>query len=605
MPDSDTIRHILSIGLTPKTVDALLLRSDGRSTELLHRFVRPRRQSSDAMTDMSGALPGLQTRESVDFTLEVGGRKQQSELQVDPTLQNFGVGEGGDGLPSDGPDGMSSTPHAPVSFAGVLRDILGQCQEKGIDDLEIVFCAGPPDVGHVELVGSSDADTRPGRRFSWEGIQHMLPFGGDASERASRITSLRRTYAGPFDRSRVTFYPMTPTETGVERHLAIFPTADDSITPTLKALFAGEEELPVHVRRFDAEIPIYVDIIQHYLSPEPDHTTAVVRVTSDDTLILFVTGTELRHVERLRSLTSYDAADTIASRVLLYQDEQKIGQIDAVLLANGPTDKRLTESFRSFYPDAAVGRLHEILAREWVGGSESVMQTLAPESGLALAAALRIVDEEAPPDTEHNLIGDFQSKPRTIPSFAWHTALMLVLLTVSTLFFVWRYVDQQNDIDQLRTRVAANPIALPDISPERLQERVDSLNAVHGQYARSLYVLDSLLYGSTEWSATLARIAEQTGEIEGIWLEDWQLDEETITLRGNALDRNRIASFARNLDGTVHTLTYADIDAKRVYPFEISIPRRIQMPEAAMHLREQSLDPQASNSGPLAGTTTP
>jgi len=29
------------------------------------------------------------------------------------------------------------------------------------------------------------------------------------------------------------------------------------------------------------------------------------------------------------------------------------------------------------------------------------------------------------------------------------------------------------------------------------------------------------------------------------------------------------------------------------------------MPEAAMHLREQSLDPQTSGSGPLAGRTSP
>lgn len=583
----------------PQTIEAVLLRVEEEEPVIVRRFARPRLRSGErAMAeDFATSLPGLKSSEDTDFTLQVGsgaGSLQDDlDLDLDPSLQRMGGSDvaSGDGSP------MQGERSGPRVFPGALSEILKECEHLGHPNPKIIFVAGQPDIAHVEISG--DPETMASSQNWMDAAVNFLPFGGD--KRDSGLTAaLRSAYAGPLDTKRVGFLPMTPTESGTPRHLALIPTPSDSVTPTANVAFGPQSDVSGSVSRLDAEITLHVDTVQRYLVPDEDHTTALVRVGSEDTLILFMNGPDLLHVEQPRSLTSYDAPDTIASRVLLYQDEQQIDGIDAVVLVGGTKDDRLVRSFRTLFPDAAVGRLHELLVGEHVAGNPDILAMLTPDSGIAIAAGLRLIKG---PGDDLNLIGvTTRQKKRTMPVFAWHTVLMLLALIGVTLFFVSSYVSQRSEISELRNRIEANPVALPDISPADLQQRVDSLNAVHAQYARSLYVLDSLLVGSTEWSTSIERTANQTEAIEGIWFEEWSIKPNELTIRGNALDRNRAATFARNLEGVVHEVVYADIEDRRVYQFEITIPRMTELPEAARYLRERNLDSDAAESIVSANT---
>ena len=578
-------RDVLGVSLTPQTVEAVLLRVDSGHPVVVQRFVHPRlRVGDDALSeDFATALPGLKTSEESDFTLQVGTRSQD-----DPFDGSFGGSDrlSGDGAPSPGRA-------LPRTFAGPLSDIIAECTERGFENLDVVFVAGSPDIAHIEI--AANVYPKGPSRSRWIRWRKHLPFGSPAPN-AELISALRAAHKGGFDARRVRFFPMTPAPSGTPRHLALVPTPADSVTPTLKTTLARDlNATPV---RFDSEVPLHVDAVRRYLEPDTEHITAVVRVGTDDTLILFMAGSELIHVEHPRSLTSYDAPDTLASRVMLYQDEQQIESLDAIVLAGGSPDDRLVDSFRSFFPDAAIGRLHELLSAEHVDGNAEVLNTITPDAGLALAAGLRLVHDR---DDAFNLLGVVEDdRPHTMPSFAWHTVLTLILLAATTLFFVWQYVSQQDEITELQTRINANPIALPNISPQDLKTRVDSLNAVHARHARALTVLDSLLMGSAEWSTTLERAANETSDIGGVWFEEWELEDAVITMRGHATDRNRVATLTRNLGGDIHELVYTEIEDKRVYQFEITVPRSADMPAAALYLRERDLDPDAAAS--ITGT---
>ena len=574
-------RDVLGVSLTPQTVEAVLLRVDSGHPVVVQRFVHPRlRVGDDALSeDVAATLPGLKTSEESDFTLQVGTRPGD-----DPFDGSFGGSDrlSGDGAPSPGRA-------LPRTFAGPLSDIIAACSERGFDDLDVVFVTGAPDIAHIEIAARVNPKATSGN--AWSQWMSRLPFGAPAPN-AELIAALRAAHKGGFDRRRVRFFPMTPTASGTARHLALVPTLADSVTPTLKTTLA--RDLSATPVRLDSEVLLHVDAVRRYLEPTPEHVTAVVRVGTDDTLILFMTGPELLHVEHPRSLTSYDAPDTVASRIMLYQDEQQIESLDAIVLAGGSPDDRLVDSFRSFFPGAAVGRLHELLAAEHVDGNPEVLATITPDAGLALAAGLRLVHDR---NDDFNLLGVVDNDtPRAMPVFAWHTVLTLLLLISTTLFFVWQYVGQHDEIAELETRINANPIALPNISPQDLKTRVDSLNAVHAQHARALTVLDSLLMGSAEWSSTLERAANETSEIGGVWFEEWELEDAMITMRGHAMDRNRVATLTRNLGGDIHELVYTEIEDKRVYQFEITVPRSTEMPAAALYLRERDLDPEAAAS---------
>mgnify|MGYP006269982577 CR=1 FL=1 len=582
-------RDVLGVSLTPQSVEAVLLRVDNGQPVVVQRFVHPRlRVGDDALAeDFAAALPGLKTSEESDFTLQVGTRSQEAPLD--------GTFNGPDGLSGDGAPSPQRT--LPRTFAGPLRDIIAECTERGFQDLDVIFVTGAPDVAHVEIATHLSTTAPP--TGVWDRLLSWLPFGA-TTPNDQLIKALRAAHKGGFDARRVKFLPMTPAASGTPRHLALIPTPSDSITPTLKTTLA--RDLDATAVRFDSEVTLHTDTVRNYLKPDPKNTTAVVRVGTEDTLILFMSGSELVHVEHPRSLTSYDAPDTIASRVMLYQDEQQIETLDAVVLAGGSPDDRLVDSFRSFYPNAAIGRLHELLTSEHVSGNVDVLGSITPDAGLALAAGLRLI--HAPGD-DLNLLGVTEDDAGAMPFFAWHTVAMLLLLVATTLFFVWRYVDQHDEIAELETRINANPIALPNISPQDLKTRVDSLNAVHAQYARALQVLDSLLMGSAEWSATLERAANETSNIEGIWFEEWELEDATITMRGHALDRNRVADLTRNLEGDIHELVYTEIEDKRVYQFEITVPRSTEMPAAALYLRERDLDSAAAASVTASSAIAP
>jgi Tfp pilus assembly protein PilN len=588
-------RSVLGISLMPQTIEAVLLREVDDRPVVVQRFSRPRLPLGEEAVaeDFAASLPGLKTSEEADFTLQVGAGGSRSmpddlDLDLDPSLK--GLNGSSNGAYGDGAS-LAGKVTQPKVFRGALAEILREAGALGCPEPEIVFVTGMPDIAHVEVAGNMDEED-PGTGWLAT-IQNALPFGLSRKE-TGPTAALRAQYKGVFDPKRVRFMPMTPSEGGTERRLALVPTPSDSVTPTLSAAFGEDSDLGGRAARLDAEVTLHVDSVRRYLEPDTNHHTAVVRVGAESTLILFMTGTQLRHVEHPRSLTSYDAPDTIASRVLLYQDEQQIERIDAVVLVGGPRDDRLVGSFRTLFPDAAVGRLHELLIGEHVTGRGEVLSTLTPESGVAVAGALRQLHGT---DDDLNLLSlTTRQKKRRLPFFAWHTVAMLFVLAGATLFFTWTFVEQQNEISELRTRIDANPVALPDISPADLQKRVDSLNAVHAQYARSLHVLDSLLIGSVEWSRSIERTANQTESIEGIWFEEWSIQPSQLTIRGNAMDRNRVAAIARNLDGTVNEVMYAEIEDRRVYPFEITIPRTQSLPEAALFLREQDLDPESAAS---------
>ena len=559
-------RTVLGIYLTPDTIEAVLLHGADTGDKVLHRMVRPRLHAANTQTseDFSDVLPGMRTSDEVDFTLEVGEGSSTLDLD-DPGLRSMQANDSGT---------------AAALFTAQLREILAECRAKGAGTPDLAFCVDAPDVAYVELMMGA---AREKSETLWAQAQGLA--SGQSAEQRMLLDALRATYDASFDADRVAFLPMAGDDT--PRVLALVPTPQEAVSPTLRALAATDEDVDAAGRMLDTEASLLTHLAATHVSPAAEETTAVVRVGSEDTLLLFLTGTDLRHVERLRSLTSFDPAETICSRVLLHQDEYRIKDIHHVLLAGGPRDSRLAERFASFYEDATVHVLHDQLPETGVSLGSDV--SLTPDAALALAVAQRML--HAP---EVNLFGSVAHTRRRAPAaIAWHTVAVLGLLFAVALFFGWRYMEREQEIAQVQQRHALTPVEMPKLSPEALKVRVDSLNAVHRTYNRALDVLDSLLVGSDEWSRAIERTSRLTDEIDGIWFDNWSIDASAIKIQGHALKRSNLAALTRALEGTVQELKFTDIQGARAYPFVITIPRHIELPEVTTKLREEALAPAA------------
>lgn len=564
-------RTVLGVYVTSRTLEAVLLREGEDGVQVLYRMTRPRLRLGESVKsdDFSSLLPGMKSSEEIDFTLEVGEGRSDVDLD-DPVLQSLQNGR--------------TTAKGPALFAAQLREMLAECRSTGYGVPDLAFCVDAPEVAYVDLTIESEIETKEGSAFQtfWEGATGFA--SGVGAERRILTNALRAKYTEPFDPTRVAFVPMKNTGEGV-RYLALVPTVEESVTATLRTVIAADDSLDGVQRLLDAEAALLAQVVGARAPAEPDEHTAVVRVGSSDTLLLFLTGGELRHVERLRSLTTFDPAETICSRVLLHQDEYRLEKITNLVIVGGPRDGRLVEGFESFYDEASIYTLNELLGEEITSETDESRRAVQG-TGVALAAALCLLRNPA-----RNLFGATAHAPRHPSMFAWHTVSVMVLLFAVALFFGWRYMDRQQDIADLRQRIALSPVSMPELSPEVLKHRVDSLNAVHARHNRALHVLDSLLVGSDEWSRAIERTAEQTKQIEGIWFDNWSVDPSTITIQGHALKRSNLAVLTRNLGGTIHELKFTDIQGARAYPFKITISRQIEMPNVTVRLREEALAP--------------
>lgn len=578
-------RTVLGVYLTPQTIEAVVLRSSDTGERVLHRMVRPRLRLGETARsdDFSSVLPGMKSSEEVDFTLEVGDGDDNLTLD-DPALQSM--------------RGSTTPAEGPKLFAAQLRDILSECRSRGYGTPDLAFCVDTPDVVTVELTLRDEASEQKGDALGGVWKRAAALTSGIDREKQVLLDVLRTTYDGAFDPKRVAFVPMTP-DGDESRVLALVPTPEEAVSPTLRTLASTDETLELAGRLLDTEASVLGHAAATHVAPAPEQTTAVVRVGTDDTLLLFLAGTELHHVERLRSLTSFDPAETISSRVLLHQDERKIGTVDHVVLVGGPRDERLAERFGAVYPDADVHLLHERMQEGETKRASDVR--LTPDAAVALAVAQRLIH-----DPGVNLFGTVARTRRRRPSmFAWHTVAALLLLCATALFFGWRYMEQQQNISNVQHRLSMSPVEMPELTPEALKQRVDSLNAVHARYNRALYVLDSLLVGSDEWSRAIERTARQTEAIDGVWFDNWSIDASTIKIQGHALKRNNLAEMARNLSGTIQELKFTDIQGARAYPFTITVQRNIAMPEVTTRLREDALNPSLQMVAQDATTASP
>ena len=427
-------RGVLGINVNADTIDAVLMQRQGDRSEVLHHFTRARAGTMElaGAPSLALALPGLKGSDDADYTLHVGG------------------GSGGNGaglLPSEFSglaDKSKSGKKSPKSFLGQvnpfatqLKEIIQECRALGFGTLELAFAVAPPDVSYVVLPMSSPAAGKKGDKAKSEasheanGTIETKPKDLTEPTRKRLFELLSEHHPGTIDEERVAFLPLAPV--GDQRRvLAIVAEPTEPVTATLRTLREKKQTVALPpTRLLTAELSTYVSLFGHVAHADPTERTAVVRVGTEDTLVLFFEGTVLLHEERVRSLSVFDLPETVCSRVILQQDEKKIGELHSVLLVDGGRDNKLLDSFRHFFPDAAVETMRTVLDEHGVDLPDSADEPLRSSFIPGIAAGLAVL-EQWPTIGATNLLPDrLKRKERRRIGPAWHTyaaGILVVLL---------------------------------------------------------------------------------------------------------------------------------------------------------------------------------
>ena len=576
-------KHILGVMVTSRAVHAVLLEAGTDDATVVRRFMRPRSGSNSSAS--ATTLPELQNDDATDFSVQFndGGAGMENMFLG----SEFGGAEAANALGQ----AESEKPEKFSTFMLELSDILTECKDAGFPDPVIAFAEGASDVNQVEIRVARDKGKK-----------------GDAkpASRNELMETLATQHSGTITEECVAFLPLTPSEEGNPRYLAIFPKEVDPVASTLATMREQITRQVPTVRLLDTEVPLYLGVARasRHLTPKKRtqveaevpgdlRNTLVVRAGVEDTLVLFMQDDTLRQSEILRSLTTYEAPETICSRVLLLQDEYGIGEVQQVLLLSEEREEDLVESFEMFFPDARVESMRQYVPEYGQEKSSDVATgTLVP----ALAAALRISSDARYQNVfeDVNLLPKHLLRRRLQLPVTWQVLALYVLLFCTVLFFMGRYFGQQSQIAEKQRQIQdfereVGPIT---VDAKQLQASIDSLQAVHEQYMRSLNVLEGLLQGSDKWSRALEKSSREVAGVSGIWIESWNPRNggRGLELSGNATTRDHVVELAQRLDGTIATLTFSEIRDWPVYSFKLNMPLENGLPKAAEYLRKRATE---------------
>ena len=585
MAKNKSPQNVLGVSVNSRLVQAVLLRATPEGTQLVRRFTR-QRASTDRVGDGAN-LPGMgnefsEVQEGEDYSVQFGeGSSDSGSLFLE---SEFGKVEGG---------GNGAMPAAQASlFTLELNDILAECRDAGYDDIPMAFSLSASDTEQVILQLPGDA-------------------ANEGASRSKLLARLEDEHPTPFDKESVAFLPMTRDGDESVRYLALIPRPSEPIVPTLKYMQKDRRHpLPV-VPFIDTELSVYLGLARatHKNVTEDEEmlgdpngdivpTTLVVRASDEDTLVFFLKGDNLHHAENLRSLTAFDAPETICSRVLLLQDEYEIGEINRVLVASDEDEDLLIDSFGTFFPDASVRSMQTTLPAPPKGAE-------VPDSlpAAAMAAALRLADDRRYnlAFEKVNLLPKGVLKRKLKMPIAWQSIAALVLLFVTVLFFTWRFVSNEQHIAAKKQELRTFTTKMAAVNAQDLQTDIDSLNNQTQSIMTALETLDELLIGSDRWSRALATSSRHVGAVGSIWVDSWQPGGTELKLEGNSTSRDRVVNLAQRLDASIMSLTFTEIREWPVYSFTMNVPLPEELPEAAMYLRAQSDQSQADRENTAEG----
>ncbi len=113
------------------------------------------------------------------------------------------------------------------------------------------------------------------------------------------------------------------------------------------------------------------------------------------------------------------------------------------------------------------------------------------------------------------------------------------------------------------------------------------------------------MYGTDQWSQTLALVNRSAAGAGSIWAEGWSPGLQEVNIHGYATSRAKVVDLASRLTAAIDQLTFSEIREYPVYEYRMRFALPNELPAAAQFLREQAgvaLPPPPTLPEPLAGS---
>jgi hypothetical protein len=297
----------------------------------------------------------------------------------------------------------------------------------------------------------------------------------------------------------------------------------------------------------------------------------IVYVGSEFSRLIFMKGNSFFHFAPVISEGRHTSniENTIYSRILLEQDSAGILHIDRIFLAGESHKIELKQFLTPQFAEAPIEYLSAstLDTTEFEDDPESIIS----EYAIPISAAMRALDTKNKNYYSIDLLpSSFREQQKNF-KLAWHGYVLLLVIFLSTLFFTFKFTDQNENVRRTKMDLQKKQEQLAE--NQRLQGILDSLHGQNRQYESALAVYDSIVPNYNQWSKIFNHLTNSVEGVNSIWMKDIvSKGKNGFDLTGYSVYRQRIPRMANMFEkATLRSVDVENIRGKEVYKFLLSV----------------------------------
>ena len=323
-----------------------------------------------------------------------------------------------------------------------------------------------------------------------------------------------------------------------------------------------------HVESSDISL---VNLVKNNYEIGESEISVIVYVGFETTRLIFMKGRSFFNIAPIinEGGDSFNVQNTIYSRILLGQDNLGLPRIDRVILCGECKNFDIKGFLSSLLVGAEVDYL-TLRAADLEslppGGAD-----LIPQFAIPIATGFHAIDANRKSYYNSDITPEYVREGQKVFKLAWHGLILAIVVFSSTLYFSYNFAKNDTKVKRLRVENEIKRAQAAEV--QSIRDQISRVQIEFGKYTEAISVLDSLLPHTQRWSALLESLSNSVNKIGAMWLTDvHQIDENTYSVSGFSIFRNRIPMFAQIYPGSVlRKVTVGDIRGKQVYNFQIDL----------------------------------
>ncbi len=312
---------------------------------------------------------------------------------------------------------------------------------------------------------------------------------------------------------------------------------------------------PVRLSLVDTiEFTLAHELIKNYDFENEDHT-AVIVFAEGFTKIFFMKGEEIETVLPTihEGADSETVCDTAFSKILFELDSGNITSLNNIVLTGEISRLDAEAYFKNRLPELEIIRFDA--SRASYGMNQDQFASQAESYGIAIAMALKILDERDSTVYNQNFLPTRIRDKTSVYKIGWPGLLLLVFLFISAFFVTSKSISNSIEINKAKSNIVFLNNELNGL--KSVAHEVDSLRAEITAMKNNTALIDSMTKETIRWASTLESLSQAYNEIGPFSLYKMEVRDRSHLVADLKMEnRDQVVKLERYIDFSLVSAIY-------------------------------------------------